>query len=183
MTYLKSFAPWIVYAVLSSPSNWGTAAVIAAVVGAGVLLSELRQRRDADLLAIAGIAFFAVIALIATSDPDAGIRSFTSALSMATMAVVAAGSALAGRPFTMTFAKRSVPEHLWSTPGFLRTNAVITGVWAACFAGMAVATGAISAVDRNATAAIAIAEVIGFAIAIRFTDRYATRKRTAAGAR
>lgn len=54
---------------------------------------------------------------------------------------------------------------------FLRTNTVITGVRATCFAGMALATRIISAVDRNATAAIAIAEVIGFPIAIRTVQR------------
>ena len=40
---------------------------------------------------------------------------------------------IAGKPFTLQYAREQVPQSLWDTPQFIRSNYVITGVWSGAF--------------------------------------------------
>jgi hypothetical protein len=40
---------------------------------------------------------------------------------------------LVGKPFTLQYAREQVPQHLWETPQFIRSNYVITGVRSGAF--------------------------------------------------
>jgi hypothetical protein len=43
-------------------------------------------------------------------------------------------SLIVKRPFTLQYAREQVPQDLWDSPEFLRTNQVITLVWLCAFA-------------------------------------------------
>jgi hypothetical protein len=54
-------------------------------------------------------------------------------LARATLAAIAWISILAGQPFTLQYARQSVPPERWHTPGFIRTGYLISGVWGIIF--------------------------------------------------
>ncbi|MDK9498695.1 hypothetical protein QEZ40_003890 [Streptomyces katrae] len=110
MSYVRTFLPWIVFAVVPSAQwQWGALAALAAAVALVV-----RQRRegagfDALIIEAGSAAFFAVLAAIAFADPASAVHGYSAALSSATLALVAGGSLLIGRPFTLGIAKPARP--------------------------------------------------------------------------
>jgi hypothetical protein len=71
---------------------------------------------------------FAVMAVIALANLQAGLHNWTTALSAGTLAVIAWVSLTVRKPFALSIAKKQVPEDAWGHPLFLRTNDVITAV-------------------------------------------------------
>jgi hypothetical protein len=108
------FAPWIAYAVLSS-FDWRIAIYTAAALAT---VGVIRQRREHDLNLLIGVTcvFFVVMAILALVAPHSGLHHWTPALSLATLAVIAFGSLVVHRPFTLPIARRSTPEEYWHTP-------------------------------------------------------------------
>jgi hypothetical protein len=108
------FAPWIAYAVLSS-FDWRIAIYTAAALAT---VGVIRPRREHDLNLLIGVTcvFFVVMAILALVAPHSGLHHWTPALSLATLAVIAFGSLVVHRPFTLPIAGRSTPEEYWHTP-------------------------------------------------------------------
>lgn len=186
MSYLLTFAPWIVYALLSgdSPSSklWG--ALGGFVVSVVVLTAALRRRNRADALIIeigSGV-FFAALAVVAFVVPGSALLNYATALSSAALAVIAWVSLAIRRPFTLGIAKRSTPNTMWDRPLFRRTNVIITTVWATSFTLSALVLAALVR-EGGGTPVRAVVQTIAFAIPMIFTVRYATAARArAAGA-
>lgn len=184
MSYLKTFVPWIIFAVLPS-SQWKWAALAGLVVAAAVIVQARRAGAGWDALIIeAGSAvFFAVLAAIAFADPHSAVHDYSAALSSGALAVIAGGSLLVGKPFTLGIAKRTTPREHWHQPLFIRTNRIITGVWAAAFVVTAIVLAIIAhAGDAHSTPATLI-QVAGFVVPMMFTIRYVAAIRAKADAR
>lgn len=173
MSYLRSFAPWIAYALLSS-LDWRLAMCVAAVV-AGILVVTQRRAHDLDLLTGVTFAFFTVMAVIALAAPHTGLHHWTPALSAATLAVIAAGSLAARRPFTLSIARRTTPSEFWDSPLFLHANDVITAAWAAAFTTSAVVCGLIIHANPSGGVVLIAAQIAGFVVPALFTKNYTER--------
>ncbi|MEU3861150.1 hypothetical protein AB0F03_27915 [Streptomyces sp. NPDC028722] len=136
-----SFAPWIIFGVVASPSTWeyaALAALIAAIVlsGRDILNGRIRP------LDITGIVFFAVLSVLALA-LDRGqlvwVETYAQVISNGLVALVALGSLFAD-PFTAQYARESSPRAVWDSPVFRHINRVLTAVWGAVFALMTVST-------------------------------------------
>ena len=173
MSYVMGFAPWIIWAVLSG-TNWRVG-LCAAALAALVLGVQARRRHDLDLLTAVTFLFFAVMAVIALADPHSGLHDWTTALSAGTLAVIAWVSLAARRPFTLSIAKKQVPEDAWGHPLFLRTNDVITAVWAGAFTLSCLACALIVHANPKDSPALIVAQVLGFAVPMGFTVLYSNR--------
>jgi hypothetical protein len=178
VTYLRSFAPWILYAALSSV-DWRIGVCVAAVA-AGVLAVDQRRKHDLDLLTGVTFVFFVVMAVIALVSPHSGLHRYTPALSAATLAVIAFGSLAFKQPFTLSIARRTTPEQFWHTPLFLHINTVITTVWACSFATSAVVSSLVIHADLNSSVPLIVVQVAGFGVPAVFTRRYTEQQRAAA---
>ncbi|MEI9997899.1 MAG: hypothetical protein WDO13_01360 [Verrucomicrobiota bacterium] len=81
------------------------------------------------------------------------------------------------QPFTLQYAREKVAPELWGSPVFVRTNDIITAVWAAAF-GLMVAADLIMlyvpAVPIRVGVWVTILAIFG---AYRFTEWYPSRKR------
>ncbi|MGC0415250.1 hypothetical protein [Embleya sp. AB8] len=170
MSYIRNFAPWIVFAAVPS-AHWQWGALAALLVTVATAAQDHRAGRGVDLLAHSTAAFFLVLTPIAFAAPDAGLHRYVGAASFAWLACTAWASLAVGNPFTLVIARRGTPREIWGLPMFMRVNVVITAVWATSFTLTAVAIYLVRADDLGTTAAIA-AQVAGFAVPAIFTARY-----------
>ncbi|MGW2353035.1 hypothetical protein [Actinacidiphila glaucinigra] len=90
------------------------------------------------------------------------------------------------RPVTLGIARATAPPAVWDNPLFLRTNVIITAVWAASFTVGAGLLAVLLAAAPHALAAIVAVKLCGFALPVVFTTRYsravAARAKAAASA-
>ena len=173
MSYLRAFAPWIVFALIPS-GDWQWAALIALAVSAvGIVL----QRRaglplDAQIIELGSAAYFAALTILAFAAPHTSLHAYASSMANGALAVIALGSLLVRKPFTLGIAKQTTPRELWNHPRFLRTNTVITSVWAASFVVSCVLLTLLAHSSANGRT---IVQVAAFAAPLVFTLRYVAR--------
>ncbi|MFI6445016.1 hypothetical protein [Kitasatospora sp. NPDC050543] len=184
MSYVRTFLPWIVFAVLPS-GQWQWAALAALVVAVALIAQQRTAGAgfDALIIELGSAAFFAALAAIAFANPDSGVHEYSAALSSATLAVIAGVSLLIGKPFTLGIAKRSTPREVWGLKPFIRTNVVITTVWTVAFAATAAALAVIAHGGHAHSTPATIVQVAGFALPMVFTVRYIAAVQTKAGHR
>ncbi|WP_328792744.1 hypothetical protein [Streptomyces sp. NBC_00273] len=173
MSYLRTFLPWIVFAVVPS-AQWQWGALAGLLVAVGVIAQQRRTGVGFDALIMeAGSAvFFAVLAAVSFADPHSAVHAYSAALSSATLALIAGASLLAGKPFTLGIAKRTTPPEVWSLKPFVRVNAVITAVWTAAFAVTAGALAALAHSGQDHSTTATLVQAAGFVVPMLFTVRY-----------
>ena len=182
MSYLVSFLPWIVYAVVPS-SQWRWAALAALAITAGQIVWYRRARRplDAMIIELGSTVFFLAAAVLAFADPHTALHRYAPAAATGWLAVIAWVSIAIGRPFTLGIAKLGTPREVWDLPQFRRVNVTITLVWAGAFtlgfAALAVAEGL-----GVGTLVDTIIQVISLAAPAVFTVRYTAYVRSRAAA-
>jgi hypothetical protein len=173
MSYVRSFLPWIVFAILPS-AQWQWAAPAAFVLSVLLIARERRAGAGLDALTIelGSAVFFAVLAVIAFENPGSGVHDYAATLSSAALGTVAGVSLLIGKPFTLGIAKRSTPREVWELKPFVRTNVVITAVWTAAFVVTAVALGLLAHAGQAHSTPATVVQLAGFAVPMVFTVRY-----------
>ncbi|MFI9251727.1 hypothetical protein [Streptomyces sp. NPDC053069] len=136
-----SFAPWIIFGVVASPSTWEYAA-LAALVASIVLSGGDMLRGTLRILDMTGIVFFAVLTVLGLALARGQllwVETYAQVISNGLVAVVALGS-LFGDPFTAQYARESTPRDVWDSPVFKHINQVLTVVWGTAFALMTLST-------------------------------------------
>ncbi|MER5732692.1 hypothetical protein ABT084_30930 [Streptomyces sp. NPDC002138] len=182
MSYVRTFLPWIVFAVVPSAQwQWGALAGLLAAVAVIVQQRRAGAGFDALIMEAGSAVFFAVLAAVAFADPHSAVHAYSAALSSATLALIAGGSLAAGKPFTLGIAKRTTPREVWGLRPFLRINAVITAVWTAAFAVTAGALGALAHAGHGHSTTATLVQVAGFAVPMLFTVRYVAAAQAKAG--
>lgn len=163
------FAPWIVFTIVGIWS-WrvGAAAALATLLVAVATSRPVRL----GVLNIAMLTFFAFATVLAVATPHTGLADWLHPLSAGWLALVTLASIAADRPFTMDFARESVPAEVAASPEFLAVNKEISLRWAGAFA--AIAAGA-------AYGVVAGRPIVGTAVAVvalfwvfKFTQRAAS---------
>jgi all-trans-retinol 13,14-reductase len=121
-----AFLPWIILAVLGHRS-FLLALFLALAVSA---LTTVRQilGRSLKILDIVTFAFFALVATGLIGFGWTFLAIHMTLLVNVTLMAVAWGSLLAGKPFTIQYAREQVAPEFSQTPLFLRINQYITAV-------------------------------------------------------
>ena len=177
MSMILQFAPWIAFTLLSNV-DWRLALAVGLV--AQILVIVAHRPIRVGVLNGAMILFFLVVGAFALLVPDAAIKDHVSVLSTAWLAVVATGSLLVGRPFTLDFSRHTVSPEIAASPRFMRTNRVITGVWAEAFAAMAL--GGVVAIVTGISWVSTATTVVVLVLATKFSTSYPQQVRAAARA-
>ncbi|MGQ4514396.1 hypothetical protein [Streptomyces sp. DW26H14] len=180
MSYVRGFLPWIAFAAVSGVA-WQWAALLSLAIGAFFLVKERRAGASADgqILDLGTVVYFTVLTVIAFADPHSPFQDYVSGASSAWLALIAGGSLLVGRPFTLGIAKRSAPPALWQNPVFIRTSTVLAGVWTAAFTLSAIATLLCEATGAGDALRILV-QILGFAVPMAFTRHYVKKVRARA---
>jgi len=176
VSYLRTFLPWIVYAVLAghtaAAQQRGTLAALAVTVL--VIAYKVRKEHsafDALIIETGSAVFFAAMAAVAFAAPHSGVLTYAAALASATLAVIAWASLAARHPFTLGIAKQTAPREVWSQPAFMHSNVVITMIWAVSVT----ISAAILVVVIHAGAGVLVRslfQVLGFVVPMLCTARY-----------
>ncbi|QTD98513.1 hypothetical protein [Streptomyces cyanogenus] len=168
-----SFAPWIIFGVVASPSTWKYAA-LAALVAAIVLSGKDIARRRFYLLDMVGIVFFAVITVLGLALDRSQLlwlETYAQVISNGVIAVVALGSLLKD-PFTAQYARQQTPREFWDSPVFLHINRVLTAAWGAVFVLMALSTWVAIRVPSLDDWLNWVVPVVLLVAVVKFTERY-----------
>jgi hypothetical protein len=136
------FAPWIAMSVVVGPGRFEIAAILAFAIslGTGVLGAVVGERPK--LLDLVGIGFFAVLILAGLLVDQTGLNwleRWAGELSNIAIVLVALFSIAIRMPFTIQYARESVPQENWESPLFMHINYMVTWVWTAAFTLTAIA--------------------------------------------
>lgn len=183
MSILLAFAPFIVFAVVDRLVGPTEGLVAGALTSLAVLVRDwLSPGRTPKLLEIGTALLFGGMALYAVlGDPDWSIMAVRLRVDAGLLAIVL-GTLAIGRPFTQQYAREKVASAHWNSPSFLRTNTVITAVWALAFLVMVTADLVLIYMPDVHPRVGIIATVLALVGAIKFTGWYPERaKRPAPG--
>jgi hypothetical protein len=139
---LAGIAPWVVMSIISGVTSFEVAVGLALATSVVFLVLGRLTGGTIKLLEIADVVFFVgliVVGAVASERVTDWLETWAGELSNVALVVIAVGSMLIRRPFTLEYAREEVPRELWSNPVFVRTNYVITGFWAGAFVIAAIA--------------------------------------------
>ncbi|MGW7382561.1 hypothetical protein [Streptomyces sp. NPDC054794] len=168
-----SFAPWIIFGVVASPSTWKYAALAALVAVIGLSGRDMLRGRF-YVLDMVGIVFFAVISVLALALDRSRLvwlETYAQVISNGIVALVALGS-LAVDPFTAQYARRTTDPGVWDSPVFKHINQVLTAAWGAVFALMAVSAWLAVRVPSLDDWFNWVIPVVLLVAVVKFTERY-----------
>lgn len=172
MGILFAFAPFFVYVV--AERLWGVkpGLLSAAVVSAALLMRDWSRTRTVKVLETGTLILFAGLAayafLAGTTWSIVGVRLRVDA----GLLLIVLVSLAVRRPFTLQYARQTVAPELWTTPRFVRTNYVITAIWAVAFAVMVAADLAMLKMPSLPISVGVGATVVAIAGAAYFTQWY-----------
>ena len=173
MSILLAFAPFIVFAVVERLTGPVAGLITGALVSLALLMRDLMTSdRSPKILEIGTALLFCGLALCAglgtMSWSVIGVRLCVDA----GLLLIVLVSMAVGRPFTLQYAREQVSPKFWNSPAFVRTNYVITGIWAVAFAVMVIAELALLYVPNLPPRAGIIAIILALVGAVKFTGWY-----------
>ena len=180
MGMLLAFAPFIAFAAFDRLAGSIEGLFAGFAVSAVLLLREwLSPNRSPKLLEIGTAALFGALALYAfLADPAWSIMGVRLVVDAGLLLIVLVSIAVR-QPFTMQYAREQVPQALWSSREFIRTNYVITAVWALAFAILVAADLVLLRMPDLPPRFGIIATVVALVGAIKFTGWYPEHRRAA----
>lgn len=134
MGVLLGFAPFVAFVLLSrfvpaSISLWSAAAVSAMLI--------LRQKTRGGSMKILEVGTFVLFAALGTYALVRGniwdVPTVRSVVDGGLLLIILL-SVVVGRPFTLQYAREQVPASVQDSPRFIRTNYIITAIWALAMA-------------------------------------------------
>lgn len=137
MTILIGFLPFVIFAVVSTTHGALAGLLAGAAVSAVLTVKALRNKHEVRILEVGTLILFLGLSIyvkIHGQDLSIFIVKFWVDIGLF---VIALASMALRQPFTIQFAHDQVDVKFWGSPKFLRTNYIMTGVWAAIFLVMA----------------------------------------------
>ncbi|MFD6896038.1 hypothetical protein ACFWB0_15990 [Rhodococcus sp. NPDC060086] len=177
---LTGLAPWIFLAIFEGPGSTGWVSAVALAISVFFVVADRIRGRQLKLLGIVDVLFFAglfIVHFFLTVDGQVWLEKWIGEISNITLVIIAVGSILIRMPFTLQYARDMVDPQFWNSPIFVRTNYIITGVWALAFAVAAAAGWYGDAVldDNNNIWTGWVLQTGAMLCAIKFTSWYPDR--------
>ncbi len=134
MSFLKlllSFAPWISFLIIAQGSllRLKIGLVVALVLSVAMGVAKLHR----GVILGVGLAFFTYATVAVVLFEDMWTVRHMGVLANGALAAASWFTVVAGKPFTLDYAKTHTDPTLWKSPSFIRTNFIITSVWSTVF--------------------------------------------------
>jgi len=176
MGMIMTFLPWLAFWVLLSYGKLFTAIIVALAASVAAIVMEKMAGRSPKILQIGALAVFVVFAVAAFLVAPAWLGYWIRLMSNASLTLIVLVSILIGKPFTIQYARESVPKEYWASAEFLHANYVITWAWFAAFVANTAASGLnhfIPSINVLVNWVIAICPILA---AAKFTAWYSKRR-------
>ena len=182
MGMLLAFTPFIAFAVIDRLVGSVEGLFAGFAVSAAFLIRDLLSAtRKPKLLEIGTAILFGLLAAYAlVFNPAWSIIGVRLAVDAGLLVIVLASIAIR-QPFTLQYAREQASAEAQRSPEFLRTNDVISAVWALAFA-VLVAADLVMLYLPDLHRFGIIVTVLALVGAFKFTDRYPQQRRTVAQA-
>lgn len=174
---IGGLAPWIAMSLLAGPGRFELAVGVAFGISLVVVLSGRAGGGSWKILELSDITFFTLVAilglLVSQSTIDT-LDNLSGEMSNVALTLIAFGSILFRRPFTLQYAREEAPRELWDNPAFVRTNYVLTAFWGGAFlvTALAGAYGDLILDNSNNLWTGWVIQTVALLIAIQFTGWY-----------
>ena len=126
---LLSFAPWLAFLLIAHDSLLRVKIGLVVAFVLSIVLGAAKVNRGLVLWASLIFFAFAIVSVVALN--NLWTVRYMGVLANGTLAAVMWLSVLAGKPFTLEYAKEHVAPSLWKSAAFLRVNNIIASVWGA----------------------------------------------------
>ena len=134
MMILLAFAPFVLFAVVERLA--GVTAGLLSGTAASLLLiirDAISSTRKIKVLEVGTVLVFGALAILnLTSGSQWSVVAVRLRVDVGLLLIVLISLAIK-MPFTLQYAREQVAPEFWSDPNFVRTNNIITLVWAAAF--------------------------------------------------
>jgi hypothetical protein len=134
MGILLAFAPFIEFVVLDELLGSTEGLLAGIIMSAGLLIRDwMSADREPKIIEIGTAIFFCGLAVQALLlDPAWSIDGVRLRVDSGLLIMILVTLAIR-QPFTLQYAREQVAREFWESPEFIRTNYVITAVWALAF--------------------------------------------------
>ena len=130
------FLPWIVYWILVGNVSFTTSILVTLGVAVAVNAATYARTRSFKLFEAGAIAIFVALLIVSLVGEESFLERWIQPLSNLGILVLALATVAVGRPFTLEYARESVPPEVQATAGFDYVNRLLTWVWIGAFAVM-----------------------------------------------
>lgn len=173
MSTLLAFTPFIAFALVDRLVGSLAGPVAGAAASGLLVLREVFVRRRSPkmldvgtLLLFGGLSAYAALAV-----PDWSILGVRLRVDLGLLLVILFSLAI-GRPFTLQYAREQVEPALRNAPAFMRTNVLISAVWALAFVVLVMADLVMLMRPEIPLRAGIVATILALIDAARFTAWY-----------
>jgi hypothetical protein len=181
MRILLGLTPFIAFFALMRLIHPLAGLVGALAVSLLLGFAQWRRGESVKVLEVGSLALFGALVLYTVvAAPEWTVATVRLAVDGGLFAI-AFVSLLIGQPFTLQYARESVPREFWTLPAFFTTNQRITAVWAAAFAVMTGADALAQYAESLPLWVDITATIVAFVGALWFTGWYPTAVRRRAG--
>ncbi|MBA2649610.1 MAG: hypothetical protein H0U75_08485 [Legionella sp.] len=126
------FIPWIFYLVLSGHNLIQfELSIIGAFIAA--IVFQIHELRKGFVLSWGTLIFFFFMMVGVVGLKNKWVIQYASLISNGGLSLIVLISLLIGKPFTIQYAKESVPKEKWQHPLFIRINYLLSGFWLIMF--------------------------------------------------
>jgi len=181
---ILAIAAWLIYGTLYVAGFWLAGCMAGFVVMLVIIANEYR-RGGLRIMDCTSFGYFALAATISATSAADTFDKYHVVIVWGVFAVVAWATLAAGFPFTVQYARESVPREAWNSPLFARINSTLTVMWATIFTFGAIMGVITIAVGHAFLLGIAIpmsAMGVGYAFNDEYPKRFADRLDLAARA-
>ena len=177
MGLLLTCVPWLTFWILASCHKLFLAIFVALAASVATIIIEKMSGRSVKVLQSGTLAVFVILGLTMVFVDHAWLGRWIRILSNAGLTLIVLVSIIIRKPFTLQYARESVPKESWDSPEFLHANYIITWVWFAAFVVNTAASGLDHIIpSMNAVVGYAIASS-PFVVATMFTTWYRKKSR------
>jgi hypothetical protein len=129
MTIFLILAPYAAFAFLMLVTSSAVSLFAAAAICLAVIAYDLAGGRSLKILGAGSVVVFTAVGLyVALVDPHLSVSAVKFAVDTGIF-LVTLGSIVAGKPFTLQYAREVVDAETLKVPGFLKANYIITSAW------------------------------------------------------
>jgi hypothetical protein len=139
MGVLLGFAPFVAFAVLSRFVAPGVSLWAGAAVSAALIVRQKMRGGSMKILEIGTLVLFVLLGIYASVRISGWDIPIVRVVVDGGLLLIILLSMLVRRPFTLQYAREQVPAAAQNSPTFIKTNYIITAVWAFAMAILVIA--------------------------------------------